>query len=153
MPKILVVYESKYGNTKRAAEMIIEGLREAGATAEMAQPKAVDRKQLGEYDAIVIGSPTHAGMATFGIRRFVGGLGKLDLSGKHAAVFDCRAGPEVGKVVHKLEKQLGEKVSGIRIAVPGISLLVVGMKGPLADGELERCREFGKQITGKLTGA
>lgn len=153
MSKVMVVYESKYGNTKRAAEMITEGLREAGVTAEVAEPRAVDRKRLGEYDAIVIGSPTHMGNATFSIRRFVGGLGKLGLGGKQVAFFDCRIGPDPGPVVRKLEQRVGEKAPDLQIAVPGLSLLVVGMKGPLADGELARCREFGKQLAAKLAGA
>ena len=151
MPKVIVVYESKYGNTKLVAETIIDGMKEISEIeAVLSKPKAVDRSKLADFDAIVIGSPTHIGSATWGIRRFVGNLGKLKLDGKFVAIFDLHMGPEIGRVVGKLEKQIGEKAPGLKIAVPGLSIRVDGMKGPVTEGELPKCREFGNKIATQL---
>jgi flavodoxin len=59
MPKAIVIYESMFGNTKRAAETIIEGMKEAGVEAAMSTPKELDEKGLAGFDAIVVGSPSH----------------------------------------------------------------------------------------------
>ena len=45
-----------------------------------------------------------------------------------------------------MESQISKKVTGLKIATPGLSILVEGMKGPIADGELPKCKEFGAKI-------
>ena len=87
MPKVIVVYESKYGNTKRVAEAIIEGMKEIpDVSASLHERKNVDSKDLTNYNAILIGSPNHMGNATHGILGFIGKLGKLKIEGKSVAV-------------------------------------------------------------------
>jgi len=153
MAKVIVVYESKFGNTKRVAETIAEGMREiSGVETVVSELKKVNLNQLTDYDAIVIGSPTHIGSATRGIRKFVGNLGKLKLDGKLVAIFDLHMTPGAGRVVGKLEKQIGEKAPGLKIAIPGLSIRVEGMKGPIAEGELPKCKEFGIKIANQLKG-
>jgi anaerobic nitric oxide reductase flavorubredoxin len=152
MPKAIVIYESMFGNTKRAAETIIEGMKEAGVEAAMNTPKELDEKELAGFDAIVVGSPTHMGGATRGIRRFIDRLGKLKPEGKMVAFFDCHASPEPGKAIGKMEKQLAEKAPGLKLATPGLSLRVEGMRGPISEGELPKCREFGIIIANRLQG-
>ena len=147
MAKVIVVYESKFGNTKLVAETITEGMREvSGIETVVSELKAVDRSKLADFDAIVIGSPTHAGNATRGIRKFVGNLGELKLEGKLMAIFDLHMSPVVGRVVGKLEKQIGEKAPGLKIAIPGLSMQVKGLRGPILEGELSKCKEFGVKI-------
>jgi len=153
MAKVIVVYESKYGNTKRAAETIIEGMTEiSGIEAVLSEPKAVDLSRLADFDAIVIGSPIHIGNATRGIRKFIDKLGKLELDGRLVAFFDLHMSPESGRVVGKLEKQIGKKAPGLKIAVPGLSIRVKGLKGPIIEGELSKCKEFGSKIASQLKG-
>jgi len=152
MPKVIVIYESKFGNTKRAAETIIEGVKEAGVEAALSELKEVDLNQLASFDAVLVGSPTHMGGATRGIRKFIDKLGKLNLEGKMVAFFDCHASPEPGKAVGKMEKQLGEKAPGLKLASPGLSLRVEGMRGPISEGELPKCKEFGIIIANQLHG-
>ena len=152
MAKVIVVYESKFGNTKLAGETIVEGLKEAGADAVISELKEVDPNELPGFDAILIGSPTHMGSATRGIRKFIDKLGKLDLEGKLVAFFDCRAGPEPGKAVGKMEQQLAKKAPGMKLAAPGLSIMVSSMKGPIIEGDLARCKEFGSKIAGQLKG-
>ena len=153
MAKVIITYESKYGNTKLVAETITESLREvSGVETVLSELKEVDLNKLIEFDAILVGSPNHIGSATRGIRKFIDKLGKLNLEGKLAAVFDTYIGKDFEKAVKKMEKQIGEKVRGLKLAVLGLSIKVEGMKGPIAEGELPKCKEFGVKIASQLKG-
>ena len=153
MAKVIVVYESKFGNTRIAAEEIIAGMKGvSGVDAVLYQPKEIKPEDIADYDAVIIGTPTHIGRPTFGIRRFIGRLGKLKLEGKKVAVFDLRGGPDPGQAVRRMEKQIAEKAPDLKLIAPGISVLVSDMKGPIAGDELPRCREFGKKLAGIITG-
>ena len=152
MAKAIVVYESKFGNTRLAAEAIFEGLGGAGVETVLNELKSVDEESLAGFDAFVIGSPNHMGGATRGIRKFIDKLGKLALEGKSAAVFDTYLGGDFEKAVKKMEKQLEKKAPALKVIAPGLSVRVEGMKGPLGRDELPKCREFGARIAQKLTG-
>jgi len=153
LAKVIVVYESKYGNTKLVAETIIEGVREvSGVEAILSEVKQVDLNQVIEYDAILVGSPNHIGNATKSIRKFIGELGKLDLEGKLVAFFDTYLGGDFEKAVKKMEKQISKQVLGFKLAVPGLSIRVEGMRGPIAEGELPKCKEFGNKIATQIKG-
>jgi menaquinone-dependent protoporphyrinogen IX oxidase len=146
-PKTLVVYESKYGNTKRVAESIVEGMKTVpGIEVTLKELKEVDLKQVTSFDAIVIGSPNHIGSATGGVRRFISQLGKLKLAGKRAAVFDTYLAKDFEKAMKKMEKQISEKVLGLKLVTPGLSIQVEGMKGPITEGEFPKCKDFGIKI-------
>ena len=150
MPKAIVIYESVFGNTKHAAETIIEGMKGAGVDATLSTPKELDPNQLTDFDAVLVGSPNHMGGATRGIRKFIDKLGKLKPEGKLIAVFDTYAGNEYEKAVKKMEKQIGEKAPGLKLASPGLSIRVEGMRGPITEGELPKCKEFGIIIANQL---
>lgn len=151
MANVMIVYESKWGNTKAAAETIAEGIKEvSGIEPVLKEYKKVDLKNLGEVDALLIGSPNHIGNATRGIGKFIDKLQKLDLEGKVIAVFDTCFDSDFEKAVKKMEKRIGEKVSGVNL-VPGLSVRVEGMEGPIAEGELPRCKEFGVTIGNQLS--
>ena len=153
MAKVIVVYESVFGNTRVVAESIIEGMREvSGIETTLSKPKEVDLNQITEYDAILVGSPNHIGGATWGIRRFINKLGKIKLEGKLAAVFDTYVGKDFEKAVKKMEKQIREKVPGLKLAAPGLSIKVKGLRGPIAQGELPKCKEFGTKIAIQIKG-
>jgi len=151
MAKAIVVYESKYGNTKRVAEAIVEGMRKVpGVEAVLNEVKEVELDKLIEFDAILVGSPNHMGSATKGIRKFIDELGKLSPGVKLGAVFDTYIGRDFEKAVKKMEKQIGEKVPGLKLATPGLSIKVEGMKGPISEGELPKGKEFGVKMASQL---
>ena len=153
MAKVIVVYESKYGNTKLVAESIVAGMRQvAGMEVALSELKEVDLKQLANFDAILIGSPNHMGRATGGIKKFIGQLGKLDISGRLAAVFDTYIGKDYEKAVKGMERQINEKAPELKLAAPGLSIKVEGMKGPIVEGELPKCKEFGIKIATLISG-
>ena len=104
MAKVIVVYESKYGNTRFVAETIIEAMKQvSGIETVLSELKEVDLGQLADFDAILVGSPNHIGNATRGIRKFIDKLGKLNLEGKPAAVFDTYLSRDFEKATKKME--------------------------------------------------
>ena len=147
MAKAIVTYESKHGNTKLAAEIIVEGLNQvSGTEVKLSELNDVDLTHIGEFDIVLVGSPNHMGGATRSIRKFIDKLGKINLEGKQAAVFDTYMGGDFEKAAKKMEKQIREKVPGLKIVAPGLSIRVDRMKGPITDGELPKCKEFGVSI-------
>ena len=149
--KVLVVYESKYGNTKLVAETIIEGMTETeGIETVLSEVKMVDLDDVVNYDVILIGSPNHIGRPTRSIRKFIDKLGKIDLIEKWGAVFDTYLGKDFEKAVKKMEKRISEKVPGLKIIAPGLSIKVQGIKGPIVEGELPKSKEFGNKIATQI---
>ncbi len=87
---------------------------------------------------------------TIAIRRFIGNLGKLKLEGKWVAAFDTYGGSAHAQALKKMSQSLADSASTMRLVSPGLSVKVMGMKGPIAEGELPRCREFGKSLAARL---
>ncbi len=152
MLKVLAVFESRYGNTKQVAETIVNGAQSvSGTETALSEVKSIDRDTIPRYDAIVIGGPTHFGGPTRGIKKFIDKLGSLTLDGKQFAVFDTYLGGDFEKGTKKMELWMREKAPAMKMLVPGLSIKVDGMKGPIAEGELPKCEEFGRSIASKLT--
>ncbi|MBE0512634.1 FprA family A-type flavoprotein [Candidatus Bathyarchaeota archaeon] len=151
MTKVIVIYESKYGNTKRVAETIIEGINEIERIeAVLKEPKHVESTELLDYDVILIGSPNHIGGPTRGIKKFIDKLGKIELEEKMGVVFDTYMGRDFNKAVRKMEKRINEKVPGLKLITSGLSIKVGGMKGPIVEGEFPKCKEFGNKIARQM---
>lgn len=151
MKKAIVVYESVYGNTKKVAEAIAEGITESGEVdcliAKTSEIHHTD--DLAEYDAIIFGSPNHNQEPARNMLKFIERAGIVDLNEKMGAAFDTYIGGNKGIAVSKLEKIVREKMSCVTFVIDGFSALVNDRKGPVADGELERARDFGVR-TGKI---
>ena len=151
--KVIIVYESKYGNAKRVAETIAEGIRQIEGIEEavVSGVKEVDLSKIPDYDAILVGSPTHIGQPTWGIKKFIGKLGKLPLEGKFFAAFGTyMQDKSFEEATKKLEKRIRDKVPGAKLAAPGLSIKVSGMKGPISENELPKCKEFGNKIATQM---
>ncbi len=71
---VVVTYESRTGNTRRAAQLVAGGLRAAGADIALAPIGQVDFGQLARADLVVVGTWTD-GLFFFGQRP--GGGGKI----------------------------------------------------------------------------
>ena len=151
MTRALIVYDSKYGNTKRVAEVIAEGMREVGQVeAILSHVKELDFEKISEYDLVLIGSPNHIGRPTRSVKKLIDKLGELDLKEKRIAVFDTYMSKDFEKAVKKMEKGIGKKIPGSELMAPGLSIRVQAIKGPILDGELPKCREFGRKVATKI---
>jgi len=153
--RVIVIYESKYGNTKLVAETIIDGMSKVeGIETVIKELKEVDLNKIADYDVILIGTPNHYGGPTKKVKEFIDKLGKLHLKGKRFAVFDTYLGKKSDyffeKAVKKMEKTINEKAPALKQIAPGLSTKVQGTKGPIVEGELPKCKEFGKKIATQL---
>jgi flavodoxin len=111
--KVVVVYESRTGNTKRAAGEIALAAQAAGAEAVIYPVDAVDYKRLAEADLVFVGSWTD-GIVIAGHRH--GGAGKIEklptLERKPVAAFLTYA-LHTGKAVKKLAGHLEYKGANV----------------------------------------
>ena len=63
--QVLVIYASKTGNTKKLAEAIAAGVREAGDVVCVVKPVAeVTKEDFLQSDGIIAGSPVYFGSMT-----------------------------------------------------------------------------------------
>ena len=149
--KVFVVYDTKYGNTKLVAETIADGLKELeGMETAISDIEELDLDNIPDFDLVLIGSPNHMGGPVRGITRFIDELGKRDMEGKQAAVFDTYMGGDFNKAVSKMEARIKQKAPSLRLISSGLSIKVEGMKGPIVEGEIPKCREFGNKIAEQL---
>jgi len=142
--KALIVYDTKHGNTKKVAELIGEGLKtieENEVTIE--NVKEIDLNKDKIYDLILVGSPNHVGRHTKSVKKFIKGLPNALLKGKSFAVFDTYMSKDYEKAVKKMEKQINEVMPNLNKASSGLSIKVGGMKGPIVEEDLQKCKEFG----------
>ncbi len=72
MPKILIVYHSRTGNTEAMAKYIAEGAEsEGGVQVECKRVQDTKVEELLEADAIVLGSPTYYGTMSAEIKKLL----------------------------------------------------------------------------------
>ncbi|MGQ9468629.1 MAG: flavodoxin family protein [Nitrososphaerales archaeon] len=148
MQKVIVVYSTVYGNTKTVAEAIFEAIKERKIKAECKSVKELKPEELANFDVILLGSPTHRGSVSADMKEFLGKLKKVGLKGKSGAAFDTRYADVKKGAIEVLEKSMREL--GINIILSGQPIIIMGAKGPIAEGELSKCKNFGKLITERV---
>ncbi|MCK4443944.1 MAG: flavodoxin family protein [Thermoplasmata archaeon] len=149
MAKAIVIYDSKYGNTKVVGERIAEIMQDKGnAETDLIFVEDVDVKQVPAYDIIVLGTPNHMGRRTGKVKKLLKKLGGVNLAGKKIALFDTCFKTEEGKATGSMEKMMRDHAPDAQLLTPHLSVLVDGTKGPIAEGELSKVEEFGERIAG-----
>lgn len=171
MASAVVVYESVFGDAEKIARAVAEGL--AGhLDVDVIAAKDAPREIGPDVRLLVVGGPNHAlGMPRQSTRKgaveqygaeiadTTTGLHEwLDRahvrSGTSAAAFDTRMDhPKlITKMDHaaKTEEKLLHSM-GATLVAPAEHFLVVDAKGPLADGEEDRARQWGQAIAEIVT--
>ena len=88
MAKVLIVYFSRTGNTEKMAQFVAEGVRFAGAEAELKKvSKIKSEADLAGYDGYIFGCPTYHREMTQNFKTFLFLAEKAGLSGKAAGAF------------------------------------------------------------------
>ncbi|MFW9970694.1 MAG: flavodoxin family protein [Candidatus Odinarchaeota archaeon] len=152
--KVLIVYDTKYGNTEKVANLIAEGIISIDSNEVIVNNvKDVKLKKEASYDLILIGSPIHFGRHVGSVKKFINKLPKSPVKVNAYALFDTYMGgdPETTEegicsyknMLDKMEKQINEKIPNLKKVSPGLSIKVDGMKGPITNEELPKCKDFG----------
>ncbi len=141
--KVLVVYDSFYGNTAQVARAI--GAVAAGEVEVLSVSEAKPT-ELRSFDLVIVGSPTQGGRATEAMRAFLASVPALD--GASVAVFDTRLEARWVKIFHYAAGKLADELKelGATLAAEPESFIVKGKKGPLVAGELERAAAWGRSL-------
>jgi len=144
------VFDTKHGNTKKVAELIADGINSVeGNETEVVNVKNFDLSEDKTYDLILIGSPNHIGTYTKSIKKFISNLSSTAVKVNSFAVFDTYMSKDFEKAVKKMEKQLTKNFPNSTMALPGLSIKVGGMKGPIVEEDLSKCKEFGIKLAKK----
>lgn len=93
MTKVLIIYFSKSGNTKKMAEAVAEGAQSQKVSVTLKSVEKVSVQELREFDAIVIGSPTYYGTMAYQLKRLLDESAQFhgELEGKVGAAFASSA--------------------------------------------------------------
>jgi flavodoxin len=147
----LVVYFSKFGNTKKIAQAIAEALESEG-TVQVTGVDQLTTSHFHEADLVVMGSPTYRMNLPEMVRPVFETLPKHILSGTPVAAFDTSYKMSAFLTRFTAAKRLAKKLrklGGKRI-VPPQTFHVVGKEGPLYDGEVERAKKWAETILGQF---
>ena len=147
----VIVYFSKFGNTRKVAEAIGEALGPAGS-ARVIGSDQLTASDLAQSNLVVMGSPTHRMNLPEAVRSVFDTLPQRVLSDTWVAAFDTSYKMSwwlaYFTAARRLAKRL-RKLGGTQI-VPPETFHVVEKEGPLYDGELERARMWAESIMGQL---
>ncbi len=150
--KGLIVYDTSHGNTKTIAETIAETLKESGIEVNLLHVRETKKLVSKDYDFLVLGSPTRFGTMSFAVKGFLGKMKPEEWMNKQFAAFDTEL-PE--NLEHK-EWSAAEKIAARLIAnkmtelVPVLKTAVSGNSGPLKEGEIDRTRNYARELASKL---
>ena len=146
----LVVYDSKYGNTKALAEAMAAAARANGSVRLLSLEDEIP-DQLGSVDLVIIGGPTQGHGLSPRMRQFADGLEGSKATGVLAATFDTRyrLSPLIaGSAARGIAKRL--KWSGIDVfAEPESFFVTRGGTPQLEPGEIERASSWAAQLVNR----
>ena len=157
MKRALVLYHSLFGNTKKVAESLAQGIREGGVEVDCQSIDTININEISHYEFIAIGSPTHMIRPSKEMKDFLQKLISVDLSGLTGFSFDTRNESRMNKssllvlensAARVIEKTL--KRLKVRIFRPRVSAIVHGREGPLDTGVEESFLQIGREIGQKM---
>ena len=168
--RALVVYESSFGNTAEIARAVWEGMFSRVQDVDLLEAAGAPRRLPPQLDLLVVGGPTQAfgmsrpatraeaqsqagatpAVATMGLREWVTSLEPPERA-VYAATFDTRIyAPHVpGSAAAGAMRAL--RRAGFQLTAESESFWVMATKGPLREGELDRARAWGVELSGLLS--
>lgn len=144
--KVLLVFDSVQGNTEKVARAIAAAL--APAEVKVLRPGEVSPTDLESIDLFIAGSPTMGGRPTQPLQALLSRIPAGALKDIDVLAFDTRVPAAWVKIFGFAAGRIadGLKGKGGRLAAPPQGFIVLGSKGPLKEGELERAGAWIKGI-------
>lgn len=148
MPKVLVIYYSRSGNTEAMAQLIAKAIEEEDVETACKKVEDASIDELLDVDGLVVGSPTYYGTMAAEIKKFLDDSvkyhGKLD--GKVGAAFSSAGvtGHET-TVISILEALLihGMIVQG---DPRGHHYGATSLGKPSSEQDAQVCKRFGQRV-------
>ena len=154
--KLAVIYHSETGNTRRMAELVVEGAEGVeGVEAAMMSVDEVDADFVADAKVVALGSPTYEGTCTWQMKRFLDTV-DAPLAGKLGGVFASQNWPggggadltEITIIAGMLVRGMLIYSGGIAEGAPYLHFGAVSARRPEGLYE-ERCRKLGDNLARK----
>ncbi len=153
--RVLIVFDSVYGNTQKIAVAVARATTPP-YKAKLLKTSEASLKDLQGVNLLIVGSPTHGGQPTPGLRKFLSQIPAGALKRVGVAAFDTRfAAEKLNFALKLLVKTIGyaapkmadilENKGGKLIASPE-GFIVTGKEGPLEKGETTRAKTWVKKL-------
>ena len=147
--KALIAYDTKWGNTEKVGMAIAAAI---GKSAKAVQVGAIDSDQIKNIELLILGSPVIGGRPTKPIQEYLKTINQTSGTKLRIATFDTRMtmkfAQKFGFAAVRMATQLKEQ--GNTIISEPTGFIVTGQKGPLAEGELDRATNWGKELIKKM---
>lgn len=144
--RILVIYDTNYGNTERIAQIISEELGASGHQVSCRRQSASGEEDFIGVPLWVIGSPTHWGRAPFRLNTLLRNAAKDAGSDHDFVAFDTRYENMHSGAADKTHRMLVK--AGLRPLLTPQHFVVEGNE--LRLGEEEKARQLGRTIASLL---
>lgn len=143
MPKVLIVYATRGGETKNIADLIAESLQLTGADTEVINANMIKKEDLLEgYDAYVFGSATYHGEMMQNMKTLLFLAEKANLSGKTGASFGAYGWS--GEASHRIFETMENIFDMHMVNTP------LRLKSTAVSGAKDVAHAYGREIAEKL---
>lgn len=145
MPKVLVVYSSRTGNTEKLAQALANGARKVpGIEVALKKANEVKPDDIAKADAYAFGSPSHFGIMSGEILTMFTNLypHRHVMAGKPACIFTTGSGSQVASL-ENIERVLG--AFNPRWIKPGIAV-----EGKPMQKDIEQAEKLGQKLANAL---
>ena len=145
MPKALIVYATRTGQTQNIADLIAEGIRFTGADAEVLTAVQIKKEdELSGYDAYVLGSATYHGDMMQAMKTLLFLVAKLDVKGKAAGSFGAFgwSGEAPDRIYDTMKNVFGMDMVGSPLRLKSASL----------QGGMQMAQDYGREVGKKIGG-
>jgi flavodoxin len=151
MKRILILYDTQFGNTKRVAQEIASAIQiDENITTTVTTGHDPEVENVSGYDAVLFGGPTRAFRATRGALNSIKRAAKAGLDGKVVACFGTYLVGDTSRGVKAMDKLLSKAAQGAYHIKPGFSARVDGVRGPLNDKVIPDIPKFAKAIVDEI---
>lgn len=147
--KILIVYDSRSGNTEKMAYAVAEGVREEDINVVIRKVDDASVDELSDADGVILGSPVYYGLPTGKIKEFVDASvkyhGKLD--GKVGGAFASSGGIHTGAETTIIALHEALLIHGMIVqGTSGANHYGAASVGAPDDNDRENCKKLGKRV-------
>ncbi len=144
MPKALVVYTTRTGQTQNIADLIAEGIRFTGSDAKVINATEIKTEDdLDGYDAYVFGSATYHGEMMSAMKTMLFIAAKLNLEGKAGGSFGAFGWS--GEAQDRIYDTMRNLFKMDMVGSP------LRLKSSVLQGGLQMAQDYGREIGKKIS--
>ncbi|MFX1325744.1 MAG: flavodoxin family protein [Promethearchaeota archaeon] len=150
MKRVLILYDTVYGNTKKVALALSRGLEAGDLYVDCVSIQEFNLPEIQNFEVVGIGGPTHFHGTSKSMKSFLKEMGSLNIENKQGFVFETKADSRLaGSAAKKIVKSL--RKLNFKLVHPIISGIVLDKEGPLQDRSLDKIEQIGLQISENIS--